>query len=101
VWQARHRRAWWLLTQAIARGDADLLKAARAALEAAERSHPSPPWYVYKNLGIVYDRLAAAGAPQLHGEQLRVWGRYLELAPTSDPQRAAIAAAVTRLKARP
>lgn len=125
VWQAHHRRGWWLLTKALQSGaDRQLLEAARASLEAARRAHPSPPWYVYKNLGIAYDGLAAAAATaapaesagesplerlraqssganatrKLRALQLSLWSRYLELAPASDPQRGPIAQAVAQLR---
>lgn len=100
VWQAHHRRGWWLLTKALANGgDARLLADARATLEAAERARPDAPWFVYRNLGIVYERLAVA-APELRERQIASWRRYLELAPPDDAGRAAIANAVEQLDGR-
>lgn len=99
LWQARHRRAVFVLKEALARGDdAGLLQVARGEFEAAARSHPEPPYYLFKNLGIVHERLAAA-SPWLRREQLAAWKRYLEIAPASDADRPAVAAAVERLEA--
>jgi len=99
VWQARHRRAWFVLREAIDHNDdPGLLTIARGEFEAAARMHPDPPWYLFKNLGIVYDRLAGA-SPWLRREQLTVWRRYLADAPADDADRVAIAGAVSRLEA--
>ena len=99
VWQARARFGTWLLTQALARdADARLLGAARVQLERAEHGHPDPPWYVLRNLGIVYERLAMR-EPKLRERQLAAWRRYLATAPADDDGRAAIAATVARLEA--
>lgn len=99
VWQARARFGSWLLTQALARdADARLLNAARVQLERAEHGHPEPPWYVFRNLGIVYERLAVR-EPKLRERQLATWRRYLATAPADDDGRAAIAATVARLEA--
>lgn len=101
VWQARARFGTWLLTQALARdADARLLGAARVQLERAEHGHPDPPWYVFRNLGIVYERLAIR-EPKLRERQLAAWRRYLATAPADDDGRAAIAATVARLEAEP
>ncbi len=98
VWQARHRRALALLLEAIAReDDPHLLATARRDLEAAVRAHPAPPWFLWKNLGIVYGRLVA-GEPGLRTAQADAWRRYLAAAPDEDADRAAIAAEVTRLE---
>ncbi len=99
VWQARARFGWWLLTHALARdGDARLLNAARVQLERAEHGHPDPPWFLFRNLGIVYERLALR-EPKLRERQLVAWRRYLATAPPDDDGRAAIAATVARLEA--
>lgn len=101
VWQARARFGTWLLTQALARDDdARLFQAARVQLERAEHGHPDPPWYVFRNLGIVYERLALR-EPKLRERQLAAWRRYLAAAPPDDDGRAAIAATVARLEAEP
>lgn len=99
VWQARHRRAVFLLTEAIARGnDAALLVIARGELEAASRTHPDPPYQLWLNLGIANERLALE-QPYRRREQLAAWRRYLDAAPEDDPARATVAAAVARLEA--
>lgn len=101
VWHARARFGTWLLTQALARdGDARLFQAARIQLERAEHGHPDPPWYLFRNLGIVYERLAIR-EPKLRERQLATWRRYLATAPADDDGRAAIAATVARLEAEP
>lgn len=98
VWQAHHRAGWWTLAQAVARdGDPELLAAARAEFERAARTHPDPPWYLERNLGIVYERLALHD-PSLRGAQLAAWRRYLATAPGGDEARPAIAATVARLE---
>jgi hypothetical protein len=101
VWQAQHRFGWWLLTEALA-PDADprLFASARIYLERAEASHPDPPSYVFRNLGIVYERLALKD-PRLRTRQLEAWRRYLATAPADDEGRSAIAATVARLEAAP
>jgi hypothetical protein len=98
VWQAQHRFGWWLLTEALA-PDADprLFTAARVQLERAEHGHPDPPWFVFRNLGIVYERLALSD-PKLRARQLAAWRRYLATAPADDEGRSAIAATVARLE---
>jgi hypothetical protein len=99
VWQARARFGTWLLTQALARdGDARLFQAARVQLERAEHGHPDPPWHLFRNLGIVYERLALR-EPKLRERQLAAWRRYLATAPPDDDGRTAIAATVARLEA--
>jgi hypothetical protein len=101
VWQARARFGLWLLTQALARDDdARLLNSARTQLERAEHGHPDPPWFLFRNLGIVYERLAP-GEPKLRERQLVAWRRYLATAPANDDGRSAIAATVSRLEAAP
>ena len=98
VWEAHHRRAWFLLDAATREGDDDgMLSAARAGFEAAERSHPHPPWYLYKNLGLVYERLAVAD-PSLRADQLAAWRRYLDLAPADEKDRPAVAEVVAALE---
>jgi hypothetical protein len=99
VWQAHHRFGWWLLTEALA-PDADphLFVSARIQLERAADSHPDPPWFVYRNLGIAYERLALKD-PKLRARQLDAWRRYLATAPADDDGRSAIAATVARLEA--
>jgi hypothetical protein len=102
VWQARARFGWWLLTHALARedarNDARLFNAARVQLERAERGHPDPPPYLFRNLGIAYERLALR-EPKLRERQLVAWRRHLATAPPDDDGRAAIAATVARLEA--
>jgi hypothetical protein len=98
VWEARHRRAWFLFDAASHEGDhRGMLSAARAGFEEAERSHPHPPWYLYKNLGLVYERLAVAD-PALRADQLAAWRRYLELAPANERDRHAVAEVVAGLE---
>lgn len=100
VWTASHRRAWWLLVQALRHGREDddaAMDAARRALEAAAAEHPDPPWYVDRNLGIAYEHLALHD-PKWRGPQLAAWRRYLAHAPLDDPGRDAITATVARLE---
>jgi hypothetical protein len=98
VWSAQHRYGWWLLTQAIVPdADPSLLASARVHLERAAHSHPDPPWFVFRNLGMVYERLALRD-PKFRERQLVAWRRYLATAPADDDGRSAIAATVARLE---
>ncbi len=100
VWQAHHRFGWWLLTKATQPGvpDVSRVDAARMALERAERTHPSPPFFLYRNLGIAYEHLALRDSGWRE-PQRRAWRRYLDSAPADDGARGAIAATVARLDA--
>jgi hypothetical protein len=98
VWQAQQRFGAWLLAKAIERDDARALAAARIALERAEHEHPDPPYFLFRNLGLAYERLALR-EPALRAQQLEAWRRYLATAPADDDARAAIAATVARLEA--
>jgi hypothetical protein len=98
VWQARHRRAVVLLTEAIARNnDAGLLTIARGELEAARRLNPDPPAELFKNLGILYSRLGLA-QPYLKQEELEAWKQYLARSDADDADRATIEAQVRHLE---
>lgn len=99
-WSARHRYAFTLLTTAIAhQNDAALLSRARIVYEDYLQSAPVQPWYAWKNLGMVYERLAV-NDPTQQTNVLRAWNRYLEIAPTDDPDRKPIAEASSRLKGK-
>ena len=54
---------------------------------------PPADWSVYKNLGIAYDRLRRLD-PGLLAKRDEAWRVYLRLAPATDSDRAAVAAAV-------
>lgn len=98
VWQARQRVGWRLLDLALARdNDPELLAAARRELERAAATHPDSPWFLERNLGLVYERLALHD-PTLRRAQLDAWRRYLATAPATDDARSAIAATVARLE---
>ena len=89
VWQARHRVGWRLLDLALARdNDPELLAAARREFERAAATHPDPPWFLERNLGLVYERLALHD-PTLRRAQLAAWRRYLATAPATDDARPA------------
>ncbi len=101
VWQAQQRAGWWLLTKALERdGDPRVLTMARIELERAEHEHPDPPFFLFRNLGLAYERLALRD-PALRPKQLAAWRRYLATAPADDDARSAIAATVARLAAEP
>jgi hypothetical protein len=101
VWQARHRRAVLLLTEAIAKhDDPGLLTIARGELEAAERMHPDPPAALFKNLGIVYSRLGPS-QPWLRSQERKAWESYLAKADADDKDRAVIEAQVKKLPTGP
>jgi hypothetical protein len=84
------RRGTHLLAEALGRslGD-DYFRRAGVILEeaAAMREEPSAPLYL--NLGIAYYMLRGSdpGAVQ---KMIAAWTRYLELAPSDDPQRALV-----------
>ncbi|MEO6029299.1 MAG: DUF2723 domain-containing protein [Candidatus Binatia bacterium] len=101
VWQAQQRAGWWLLSKAIERdGDPRVLAMARVELERAEHEHPDPPFFLFRNLGLAYERLALRD-PALRPKQLAAWRRYLAIAPADDDARSAIAATVARLATEP
>jgi hypothetical protein len=96
-WEARHRRAFTLLTYAIARGDEpDSLRESAALLDALAREHPLPPAYVFKNLGIAHARLASAD-PASRRLAVEAWQRYLAVAPPGDADVPAIRDAISAL----
>lgn len=101
VWQAQQRAGWWLLTKALERdGDPRVLAMARIELERAEHEHPDPPFFLWRNLGLAYERLALRD-PAFRPQQLAAWRRYLATAPADDDARRAIAATVARLATEP
>jgi hypothetical protein len=97
-WEARHRRGFWLLTQAIAHADRGPLLAQAAAIfdDLIQRS-PSPPPYYFKNSGIAYGRLAGiqAGAGR---KAIDTWEKYLSVAPLDDKDLPAIRQAIVDLQ---
>jgi hypothetical protein len=98
LYSARHRAAYVALL-AVVRGEGGpALLAAAAADYRALAEEAAAPWYVFKNLGMLEERLALTDPASLQ-RLLDAWTRYLELAPRSDPDRAAIEAAVGRLRA--
>ena len=101
VWQAQQRAGAWLLGKALERdNDPRALGTARIALERAEHEHPDPPYFLFRNLGLAYERLALR-EPALREKQLAAWRRYLATAPPDDDARGAIAATVARLETEP
>jgi hypothetical protein len=92
-WIARHRRAYRMLTEAIAHPDLKLLEATRQELEEIVRSFPEAPAYVYKNLGLVYSRLIGQRA-DASTRMVQEWRHYLSMDPQDDPDIAAIRQAV-------
>lgn len=97
LYAARHRAAYVLLL-AVIRGDGGASTLATAAADyRALAAEPTAPWYVFKNLGMLEERLALT-EPTASTRVLSAWARYLELAPTSDPDRPAIEATVARLR---
>jgi hypothetical protein len=92
VWEAGHRRAAWRLGRALASGadpDLDELEELRREFERLGADHPDPPWFFYRNIAEILDRLVVRD-PTLVGPSHAIWLRYLELAPPDDPGRSAI-----------
>ncbi len=98
-WQTAHRKAFALLTLGIERhDDPALLRAAADGFGRLLAEHPMPPPYAYKNLGIALARLAPVD-PTAAARAVAAWQVYLQIGPTDDPERPAIAQAMRELSA--
>jgi hypothetical protein len=97
-WSALHRHALAWLRIAFANPGADApLQYAQAAYEAFVTHAPGPIWYAWKNLALIYERLAVQN-PNFRPQAANAWRRFLEQAPANDPDREAAAAALARLE---
>jgi hypothetical protein len=95
LWEARHKRPYWLLVRGIRHGNReDWLADAAAGFEALVAEHPAPPPHFFKNLGLAHQRLAAT-RPASRTRWVAAWQEYLRRAPADDRDLPAIRAAVT------
>jgi hypothetical protein len=96
-WGARHGRAFWLLTKAIANGDQALLRQAATLFDGLIAANPSPPPYYFKNSGIAHARTAGSD-PAAARRAIEVWTEYLRVAPSTDADLPAIRTAIAELQ---
>jgi hypothetical protein len=97
---ALHRSGTFLLTQALSSSDGRAaLEDAAALLErAADRVAHDPPWWLSKNLGLVYAQRAGTD-DDARRRTLRWWRQYLNAAPDDEKDRVAIRAAIDQFMA--
>ncbi|MBA4388845.1 MAG: hypothetical protein C0404_12755 [Verrucomicrobia bacterium] len=89
-------RAGHVMNYAKGRGnDPILLKLAAEITEELLRTDPTPSPTQYKNLGIAYFMLKGSD-PSAAEKMIRVWTRYLEIAPFDDPEIPAIRRELSR-----
>jgi hypothetical protein len=96
-WGARHSRAFWLLTKAIANGDQGSLRQAAALFDGLIAADPSPRPYYFKNSGIAHARIAT-GDPAEARKAIESWNAYLRVAPADDADVPAIRTAIGELQ---
>ncbi len=92
VWHARARLGLYALTVGMGRADdVTWLRRAYGLLADCAARDEAPQAAVFKNLGITAGRLAPAD-PAMQAEMKRALLRYVELAPTDDPELPAVRA---------
>ena len=84
-WEVPHRRALGFLNYALDHGnDYASLKKGSSILESLIQRDPAPTPSMLKNLGVIYQWLAAS-EPDAAQKASAIWSRYLQVAPASDP----------------
>lgn len=96
-WETAHRVALMCLNLAIERhDDPALLRRAADGLDQLVATHPQPPAYAYKNLGIARARLMPVD-PASGAGAIAAWTTYLRVGPAGDKDRAAIETALKQM----
>jgi len=97
-WESRHRRAFTMLMQGLAKPDnLALFEEAAAIIETIMAGNPVTPPYYYKNLGIAYSWLTQK-RPDAARKAIDMWRKYLAVAPATDAQIPDIRKAIEELE---